>query len=176
MDGTLIRPVRIVHASPGRIRVRIQPEDIGSPALDKAERALARVPGVRAVQTNPLARSLAVTYDHRVLGTEDLLAGAARAGFSFVAEPEDTVGTAKLRPIDETITTFFRDADEQVRGNLGGAVDLRTLVPAGLALLALREILAGRLVGMPWYVLIWYSFDSFLKLRRSEPASKPTPE
>jgi hypothetical protein len=134
------------------------------------------VPGVRSVQTNSLARSMVVTYDDRAVGLPDLLEAATRAGMRFVSEEENTSGTPGFRPVDQTIASFFRDADERVRESLGGAADLRTLVPAGLALLALREILAGRLVGAPWYALLWYSFDSFLKLRRSEPAASPTRE
>jgi hypothetical protein len=174
MDGTLTHPVRIVHLSPGRIRVRIQPEDLGNPALGRIQHALTTTPGVRSVQVNALARSLVVTYDPRIVDFDDLVVVALRTGISFSSEPEQNDGTAGIRPVDETVVSFFRNADDRVRERLGGTADLRTLLPAGLALLALREIAAGRLVGMPWYVLIWYSVETFHKFRRPESASPPT--
>ena len=47
-----------------------------------------------------------------------------------------------------------------------GEVDLRFLFPLGLSLLAVRQILVKgwQLELIPWYVLAWYSFDSFIKL------------
>jgi hypothetical protein len=47
--------------------------------------------------------------------------------------------------------------------------DLRALLPLGVGLLALRQALRGRgrLDDAPWYVLGWYAFDSFWKLRPS---------
>jgi hypothetical protein len=174
MDGTLTRPFRIVHVSPGRIRFRIQPEDLENPALRQVERAVSAAPGVRSVQFNALARSMVVTYDAHILDSDDLLAAALRAGISFSSEPDPNDGMGAIPAVDETVVDFFRDADERVRESLGGAADLRTLVPAGLVLLALREIAAGRLVSPPWYVLLWYSFETFVKFRRPEPASTPT--
>ena len=43
--------------------------------------------------------------------------------------------------------------------------DLRTLVPVGLGMLALRQFVRGeqRLSGAPWYVLAWYATETFWK-------------
>ena len=63
------------------------------------------------------------------------------------------------------------------RGRVGSATgfvfDLRTLLPIGLGVLALREILAGRLHAAPWYTPVWWTFDSYLKLRPTHGAIPP---
>jgi hypothetical protein len=48
-----------------------------------------------------------------------------------------------------------------------GRADLRTLLPVGLGALAVREVLSGRAVAAPWYVLAWYAFDSFTRFRQA---------
>jgi hypothetical protein len=49
-------------------------------------------------------------------------------------------------------------------------VDLRFLFPLSLSLLALRQLLVKgwQLELIPWYVLAWYAFDSFIKLHPTE--------
>jgi hypothetical protein len=48
----------------------------------------------------------------------------------------------------------------------GGWFDLPTLVAGSLGLIALRQLLTKgvQLDALPWYVLAWYAFDSFVKL------------
>jgi hypothetical protein len=44
----------------------------------------------------------------------------------------------------------------------GGHLDLKLLVPLGLALLALRELMRqGELQSAPWHALLWYSYNLF---------------
>jgi hypothetical protein len=159
----------VVHASPGRIRLRVRPADFEGSAIGSAERALASIATVRAVQVNPVVHSIVVTFDARAASTEDLLSDIGRAIQLVPSEVEPVRQGPPLRRLDESIVTFFRAADQQIEKKTGGFADLRTLLPVGLAALAAREFLAGRLIAVPWYALLWYSFDSFHKLKK--PAS-----
>jgi hypothetical protein len=73
-------------------------------------------------------------------------------------------------PIAEDLKNVISSFNEQVRQTTGGVVDLRLLVPAGLSALALRQILTRglELDEIPWYTLVWYAFDTFLKLNETE--------
>jgi hypothetical protein len=64
------------------------------------------------------------------------------------------------------LTSAVKDLNERVGLATNGVVDLRLLVPVGLATLALRELIRNgwEFETAPWYVLAWYAFDSFIKL------------
>jgi copper chaperone CopZ len=162
--------VQVVHASPGRIRVKVPKSAVGSAALRDAEQALSAQPGVRQVRVNPAAASVVVDYDPEAVSLPALFAAIARAGVTI--EPVDarkegsrsTDGLYLGKPVEKVAGA----ANQQVAKLTGGAADLRVLVPVGLGALALREILSGRLGAAPWYTLLWWTFDSFLKLRRPD--------
>jgi hypothetical protein len=65
------------------------------------------------------------------------------------------------------------DLDHRISELTGGKVDLKVLVPAGLGLMALRQVaLNGLGLGqVPGYVLLWYTFDSFYKLHQRKTAA-----
>ena len=70
----------VVHASPGRIRLRLQRDALDGDALGRTERALAAQAGIREVRANPLARSLLVAYEDRAAPPEQMLSLIERAG------------------------------------------------------------------------------------------------
>lgn len=55
--------------------------------------------------------------------------------------------------------------NEFARRMTDGEIDLYLLVPLGLSAFALRQLLVKgwELEEIPWYVLAWYAFDSFMK-------------
>src|SRR5262249_40803129 len=79
--------VQVVHASPGRIRVKVPRSAVGSTALRVAEGALGGRPGVQQVRVNPTAASVVVNYDPAVASLPALFAAIARAGVTI--EPVD---------------------------------------------------------------------------------------
>lgn len=82
---------------------------------------------------------------------------------------QNQVANPKL-PVGENLIGIISDFNEQVKQTTTGVVDLRSLVPAGLAALALRQILSKglQLDEIPWYTLTWYAFDTFMKLNDRE--------
>jgi hypothetical protein len=164
--------VRIVHASPGRIRAKVPREAFDSPLLRQAEDALLAVDGVQSVKRNPTASSVLVTYDPAVATVPALFAALADKNVTLVApqdEPERSPGRGGARTtVAGWLAMPFRESDRKVADVTGHTIDVRTLLPIGLAALAAREVLSGRAHVAPWYTLAWWAFDSYLKLQRPE--------
>lgn len=64
----------------------------------------------------------------------------------------------------------FAKFNEIARMLTEDAIDLQLLVPVGFGAIALRQFLTKglQLDDIPWYVLAWYAFDSFIKLNLRE--------
>jgi hypothetical protein len=161
-----------MHASPGRLRVKMDRDAFESNAVRNAEEALTGVDGVLEVRRNPASRSVLVRYDVRAASLPRMFAAVAGAGVA-IDVPTTASSTSEAPALGNLITSAFSRADEWVSGRTSRKADLRTLVPVGLAALAARELLVGRAVSAPWYVLAWYAFDSFYKLRRDDSGSTP---
>ncbi len=85
----------------------------------------------------------------------------------------ETPPTARLTTELQTIATTL---DTQTRSLTRGWVDLKTVIPLGLGAIALRQLLTKgfQLEDIPWYVLAWYAFDSFMILNRdADPGDEP---
>ena len=75
MGRRLIKGVQVVHAMPGRVRLRIS-KVRGNPAFaQKAQDKLGRVPGIKRVEVKPLTGSVLIFYDAAAL----LVTGATAA-------------------------------------------------------------------------------------------------
>ncbi len=156
---------QVVHASPGRLRLRVPRAALENGALREAERALSGLGGVQQVRANPLASSLVVLYDRAAVDADAVLAALARAGLRLAeSSPVEVTFLEGGSALGRSVQDFFGGFDERVARLTGGTADLRTLVPLGLAALAVREIMAGRVAAAPWYTLAWWAFDAFYKL------------
>ncbi len=170
-DGERPLVVRIVHASPGRIRAKVPREAFESMTLRQAEEALLAVDGVQAVTRNPTASSVLVRYDPAVATVPALFAALVDKNVTIVApdEAERSPGRGGPRTtVARWLATPFRQSDQTLAEATNHTIDVRTLLPIGLAALAAREVLSGRAHMAPWYTLAWWAFDSYLKLQRPE--------
>ena len=80
----------------------------------------------------------------------------------------------------QTVRKGMSEFDTRIREATKGTVDARSLTPIVFGGLALRQLIFKglQLDDVPWYVLAWYSFDSFMKFHDRQPSvSTPaTPE
>ncbi len=160
--------VRVVHASPGRLRLKVSPEAFQGEALSRAEQAFTGLQGLHSVQKSPLTGNLLILFDPKVLGPADLLAASASSGvrLKVLPPPERFSSNNGGTAIGQAITGLVHGVDEWTSHHTGGVADLRTVVPVTLGAVALRELLAGRLAPVPWYALLWYAFETFTKLQK----------
>lgn len=68
--------------------------------------------------------------------------------------------------IARDLINIISDVNTDVGRITNGVVDLRLLLPLGFSALAVRQLFIKGLQmdEIPWYVLAWYAFDSFMKL------------
>jgi Heavy metal associated domain 2 len=154
--------VRILSDIPGRLRFK----------LPNAQRSQERINGiaavlgeadVRGVETNLQTGSVLVHYDPATTTTEELFEVLGGLGLTPVYG-SGAAGAPESRPAARVVTAADQLNSRVARATSG--VDLRLLVPLGLGALSARQALrdTGGLSKAPWYVLAWYSFDSFIKL------------
>lgn len=160
----------ISHSVPGRLRVRVDGDTTGQrdEVLD-AIKAISNRPGVDQVRSDRRTGSALVTYDPDELSLESAIALLRNAHTVLRTLAPPAVSSAidsGLSDAAAVIRGGMRTADGSVMRATRGIVDLRVLVPIGLAGLSARNLLRNGvgLKAMPWYVLAYYAFDSFIKL------------
>ncbi len=156
--------IQAVSVLPDRARFKIA-ELRRNPALaHDIEGRLRAVPGVRSATANPLAASLLIEIDPAEVDWEAL--ADATPGLC----PDAWAGEAANQPqgnaaVVAEVTALFRTLNEKVARATGG-IDLRVLVPYGLVVFGLRELLSGTRARPPWYTLFWYAFGTYSRFNR----------
>jgi hypothetical protein len=177
---------RVVHAVPGRVRVRLDEGGLSEDTAARLRSAIETVPGVVSVRANPRTASLVIQYDPDSLDVGAVIA-RSRAANLLVELPDPDAHGPPVMPPSEVATRIqraFGDIDARLHELSAGRWNLRSVVPAAFGVLALRAILRdpGALAAAPWYVLAWYAFDSFIKLHQEpkviqvQPPQPTTPD
>src|SRR5262249_17938709 len=171
--------IDVVHAIPGRARVRIQALR-GNPAVAKrlGER-LGQLPGMRRVEANAVTGTLLLVYDPddmRWLEELPEAAGAPQLDLDSVrprleAGPVD--GENGGRPATH-VASFFGTLNQRI-GEATGGLDLTVLVPALLVLFGLRALVTDKVRTPTWYDLLWFGFGTFVMLNARGETAKTTP-
>lgn len=190
-----IEGLKVVHALPGRVRLKVAKVK-GNPAVARqAQEKLAKVPGIKQVEAKPGTGSLLIHYDkehllsmaslevlEEVLGElfPEIEIGVLLAGLMSLAEnPGSDPGSA----LAEGIVGNFSAVNTRV-SNITGGFDLRVLVPLTLIFLGLRGLWAEKITAPHWSNLFWFGFASFLHLnpglvgfrREEKPGTEEKPE
>jgi hypothetical protein len=173
-----IEGLKVVHALPGRVRLKVAKVK-GNPVLARqVEEKLAQVPGIRQVEVKPVTGSLLVHYDTDHLFSlasmeilsvtlgelfpEIEVASLATGLASLAGNPGPGTGSA----IAEHITDSFGTINTGI-GKITGGLDLKLLVPLALIFLGLRGLWTSKKVSSPsWSNLLWFGFASFVMLNR----------
>ncbi len=173
---------RVVHAVPGRVRVKLNREELSDDQGDELRSALLAIPGVRDIQANARTGSVVIQYDPAELDVAGLINLARAANVLALDALEASPYAGKRMPPSLTaqrISHTVHEVDVRLAELSGGRWDLRSVVPVAFGVLAARAIIrdVGALGSAPWYVLAWYAFDSFWKLNqdRHQQAKPPEP-
>ncbi|HXM54624.1 MAG TPA: hypothetical protein VOB72_04480 [Candidatus Dormibacteraeota bacterium] len=160
---------QVEHRSAGRMRVRVDRKARSPEHMARVRQQLEAHPSVEAVDVNPRTGSVLV-HGNRM---EDL-----RAALGEALEVVDEAGPENLPEAGvESVVIMLRGVDRRIALTTGGRLSLRWLVPAGFVAVALRQLMrSGLTVGeIPWFVLLYYGVDSFLKLYPQHAPKAPPP-
>jgi hypothetical protein len=179
---------RAMHHVRGRIRLKIPASRGNASLLEEIKRAIAPLEGVKRIDSNPVTGTLVIHYDPEIHPEfhETLSDHGERAG-SYVLAPAEMSEVDELaKQISEeadflsqhsetarTIVEGFKSLDRSIKLGTGNAVDLKVLLPLGLAVYSFIEI--GLEASTPlWVTLGIFSFNSFLSLHAPDPKANTT--
>jgi hypothetical protein len=170
--------VRLAHASPGRIRLKVEDIKNDPRRAQEIENKLRIVSGIRSVQANPLTGSLLLTYDEPDSESMELPFAVAQAlGISLNdLDPEDlrllmsrqgNGGKLTELSISGGLESTVKVMNATVRRAVGA--DLTIVLPLALALLGVRSLLVSEKTLMPsWHDYLWFSFSTYFMLNRTD--------
>jgi hypothetical protein len=137
-------------------------------ANDVLERVRAEQ-GVASASASPVTGSLLVLYDPGETQILRLLRTIVHAG-GLAGIEVDHVDTEPSSPPGDRVRGALGELDARVREAASGSLDLRTAIPATLAILGVGKLLRGSVRQPEWYDLIFWSFVTFSNLNpRAEP-------
>jgi len=146
---------RIEHAAHGRIRVRIAKEDRDPQQIERIRSHVAEIDAVDEVHVNQRTGSILIHSSNGPRVREGLQTVLDLAPFERQAQTQVNALVAAVRL-----------GDDRLKAASKGRVSLRWVVPAAFFTIGVRQLMnTGFTIGtVPWYVLLYYGADSFLKL------------
>ena len=167
--------IRVVHAIPGRIRLKVTQVRKNPAFASEIQTRLATVDGISEVEVNPLTGSVLLIYQASDIASPDSLRAlveplaALFPGFDprdfTVQQPAATDGASSTPSLASHITSFFGTLNSEVQQVTGGNADLKILLPLTLFLLGVRGVLVAEKLALPtWYDFLWFALGTFIML------------
>ncbi len=151
---------QVVSNTPGRLRLRIAQPHRQVRYMQRLVSSLEAHPNVYQVKSNIHHGSILIHHDGGDNSLENILSTLWDLGIIFkdITEGKSEAATE--------VSNAVVDLNKRVQRATNNFVDLRFLFPLTLGVLSIRQLIIKGLQFeiIPWYVLAWYAFDSFLKL------------
>jgi hypothetical protein len=158
---------------PGRLRLRFAPREVDPKALAALIERLSARPGIRSARYSPASGSVVVEYDPAALSESALMRELPAVEAPVVGE---SPGLPPGTPAARAVAQGWWNADAFLGRISGGQLDLRTLAPLALLLVAVRQLfLQGELGAAPWHALLWYSYNLFYQFHPEMREPPPSP-
>jgi Heavy metal associated domain 2 len=168
----------IHHHLSGRLRLRVPDAKGENDELRDISSAIARTPGISHVEYNPITGSILIQYspqrykDLQSL-TSSLATSAAPLSFNDLhagrrdshRRPHVSGRSVAARRVD----SFFKQLDHEIRVATDNEVDLKFILPFGVAVLGLVALRYSSTTPL-WLTLLIFAFNSFLGLHAPTPA------
>ncbi len=167
-----IEGIKVVHALRGRVRLKVARVKGNPPLAREAREKLAKVPGIRQVETRPDTGSLLIHYDtEELFSLTSLEILSATLGEIFPEIEVVTLASWLSSLAEDSGPAAQTDAAAGISGAFKafspGGIDLKLLVPFTLVLFGARAFLASEKIAFPaWYDYLWFGFSTFVMLNR----------
>jgi len=167
------------HHLPGRLRLRIPTAKGEEHELRELSSAIARAPGISQVEYNPVTGSILIQYSpeqyKNLRSLESSLSASAvpiAVDNSYSAHHHESRHrhhrqgrSVAARRVD----SFFKQLDHEIRLATDNEVDLKFILPFGVAVLGLLALRHSSTTPL-WLTLLIFAFNSFLGLHAPTPS------
>ena len=143
--------IRIVHAIPGRVRLKVAGLKANPDLGTVIQTRLKSVPGIQAVETQPLTGSVLVLFDPATLVAPASLLTLSETLTDLFPELDQTklaefltqTNAAESAALSwsETLADFLAGLSGRLAGMLGGLTDVRILIPVAFVVFGLPRLL-----------------------------------
>lgn len=159
--------LELAHHHPGRLRVRADGLVDALDVVQRVRESLDAVPGIVSVKYTAQTGSILIEYEPGLADADDVILRIAEAADLEPPLDEATLRSMRARPALLAIgaTKELNRLTEEVTG---GRADLRSLVPAALAGLAVFSFMEEKQRMPRWDNLLYWSFNIFTMLHRRE--------
>ncbi len=141
----------VVHAIPGRVRVRVPDRKGDAAFFDSIASRLAELPLVTSVTTNPVTGSVLVRF------TGDIEALAMRA-MMLLDQVQLELSPTPAQPVLKRLRDELAGFDATVRELTGGEMDTHAMAFAGMLALSAVQLFRGNILA-PAATMLWYAAD-----------------
>ena len=165
---------QIVSQTPGRIRLRVLPAQRQPQKITPIVNALKARLEIYRVKQNISSGSITVLHGRELLSSQDICTILQDLGVTFREITPEPISSVTNSSSATAVIITATDLNRRVKTVSKDAIDLRFLFPLGLGVLAVRQLIVKgwQVELIPWYVLAWYAFDSFIKLHPINNASR----
>ncbi|OKH52298.1 hypothetical protein NIES2101_14955 [Calothrix sp. HK-06] len=165
---------KVVSSTPGRTRFRVPVNHRNEHDMKRVVSSLQQSDGVHNVEYNVKTGSILVNHEHHQGKLEDIKDVMRDLGVVFA----NVTGTSELVSIGgesrESIDLLeaVYDLNTRLKRTTNGIIDLRFILPFGLAWLGTFQLMNYGLQFelIPWYVLFYFAIDTFIRLNFSRQA------
>jgi len=164
--------LELAHHHPGRLRVRADALIDALDVVQAIREDLDAVPGIVSVKYTAQTGSILIEYEPGLADADDIILRIADAAGLAPPVDEATLRAERARPALLAIgaTKELNRLTEEVTG---GRADLRTLVPAALAGLAVYSFIEEKNRMPRWDNLLYWGFNIFTMLHKREIDGQP---
>lgn len=178
-----LRPVAVVHALPGRVRLRVPLLHDHAALAEAIAAAAAALAGVERVEVRAYTGSVLCSYDPARASEEAILRAVKQAAASGGAAPDPATERRRLSRIarrgpgvTQAAAALFKGVDADLLRATDGRLDLADATALGLLAIAGAKVVTSRTLPLPsWFDLLWYAYNVFSREERSAIARIPHP-
>ncbi len=166
---------QILSLTPGRMRIGVALSPGQANQLTLMGVSLKDQVGIERVRENGYSRTVTIFYNPQSVNSAQIVDKLEKLGLNFsdrLTKSSPVIAEYSRAAVE--VTQVTKNLNQGVRKASNSIVDLGFLIPFCFGLLAWRQLMlkGWQLETIPWYVLAWYAFDSFIKLQRIDEGSR----
>ncbi|MBV8142485.1 MAG: hypothetical protein JOZ60_10615 [Verrucomicrobia bacterium] len=168
----------VQHSLPGRLRLRVPAAKGEENELREISSAIAKTEGIEQVEYNPITGSILIQYSpQRYTDLHALEFGLSASAAPIAFNNSHPSYDSRQRPryqrgrsiAARRVDAFFKEVDHEIRIASDNEIDLKFILPFGVAVLGLLALRYSSATPL-WLTLLIFAFNAFLGLHAPTPA------